>query len=64
MGLPHKAPVQSERNVNMAPVGAKAEAIMAAKRLLNASPIAAQNAMTKYMNIDIQETGTCRKMMR
>src|SRR5690606_4242900 len=47
MGLPHKAPVHRERKVNMAPVGARADAIMADRRLLRTSPTAAQKAITK-----------------
>src|SRR3546814_2801355 len=47
IGLPHKAPVHKERKVNMAPVGAKADAIMADRRLLYTSPIPAQKAMIK-----------------
>src|SRR5690606_16151833 len=58
IGLPHHAPVQSARNVNMAPVGAIALATMEESRVLNARPIPAQKAMTKYKNIDIQAAGT------
>src|SRR3546814_15704277 len=35
IGLPHRAPVQSDRKVNIAPVGARALAIMAESRRLN-----------------------------
>src|SRR6266853_1716694 len=55
---------QSERNVNSAPVGAIALAIMPESRVLNASPRPAQNAMTRYRNIDIQAAGTWMKMIR
>ena len=47
IGLPHSEPVSSDRAVNSAPVGASALAIIAARRMLNASPTAAQNAITQ-----------------
>src|SRR3990167_3749713 len=62
IGLPHSAPVHSDSAANMAPVGASAEAIMPDKRVLKARPMPAQAAMIRYMNIDIQEAGTCTKM--
>ena len=46
VGLPHNAPVHSAMNAIMAPVGASAEAIIEESRVLNASPIAAQAAIT------------------
>src|SRR5262249_895678 len=63
-GLPHSDPVHSAMKVNSAPVGAIALAIMPESRVLNASPMAAQNAMTTYRNIDIHAAGTWMKMMR
>src|SRR5712692_10847856 len=64
VGLPHSEPVQRARNVNSAPVGAIALAIIPESRVLNASPNPAQKAMTRYRNIDIQaEIGraSCRE---
>ena len=46
VGLPHSAPVHGAMNVNSAPVGASACAIIAARRVLKVSDIAHQNAMT------------------
>ena len=46
IGLPQNAPVHSETKVNNTPVGANAAAIMPDSRVLNASPMAAQNAIT------------------
>ena len=46
VGLPHSAPVHSARKVNIAPVGATAEAIIKDRRVLRINPSAAQNAMT------------------
>ena len=47
IGLPHKAPVTSDKKVNKAPVGASAEAIMADSRVLKARPSPAQPAITR-----------------
>src|SRR5512133_429165 len=47
IGLPHSAPVTSDKNANSAPVGARAEAIMPDKRVLKASPKPAQPAITR-----------------
>lgn len=46
IGLPHSDPVHSAMKVISAPVGASAEAIIEDSRVLNASPIPAQNAIT------------------
>ena len=45
MGFPQTAPVHKARNVNIAPVGAMAVAIMEERRVLNASPMPAQTAI-------------------
>src|SRR3546814_18679351 len=50
IGLPHKAPVHKERTVNMAQVGAKADAIMADKRMSDTSPLTAQKDILKKIN--------------
>ena len=47
IGLPHRAPVHSERKAISAPVGASACAIMPDSRVLKASPMAAQKAITR-----------------
>src|SRR5215207_1277828 len=54
VGLPQRAPVQSARKVNSAPVGATARASIDARRALKAQPIAAQKAIARYRTIDIQ----------
>ena len=46
VGLPQNEPVHSAMKVNSAPVGASALAIMCESRVLNARPMAAQNAIT------------------
>ena len=46
VGLPHSAPVHNAKNVNKAPVGAKADAIIDDSRVLNAHPVPAQAAIT------------------
>src|SRR5450830_1767396 len=47
MGLPQKAPVTKDKKANKAPVGSSAEAIIPDRRVLKASPKAAQPAMTR-----------------
>ncbi len=47
VGRPQSAPVHRAMNVISAPVGASACAIIADSRVLNASDIAHQNAMTR-----------------
>ena len=47
MGLPQSAPVQSDKNAQMAPVGAKALVIMPDRRVLKVRPSKAQKAMAK-----------------
>ena len=46
IGLPQKAPVHKDRNAIKAPIGAKACAIMADRRVLKTKPNPAQAAMT------------------
>ncbi len=46
VGLPHSAPLHSAMKVNIAPVGAIAEAIMPDRRVLRTRPSAAQHAIT------------------
>ena len=46
IGLPHSAPVTSDKKANRAPVGASAEAIMPESRVLKARPKPAQAAIT------------------
>src|SRR5487761_2336464 len=45
MGLPQREPVNKDRKANMAPVGAKAEAIMPERRVLKDKHMAGQKAM-------------------
>ena len=45
MGLPHSAPVQSDKKQNTAPVGARAWVIMPETRVLKLRPSQAQKAM-------------------
>ena len=47
IGLPQREPVTKASKVNMAPVGAKACAIMADNLALRAKPMAAQPAITR-----------------
>ena len=47
MGLPHSAPVHSDKNAINAPVGASACAIMPDNRVLNDRPRPAQVAITR-----------------
>src|SRR6185369_4004475 len=58
VGFPHRAPVHKAMKVNMAPVGAIADAIIADMRVFRINPKAAQHAMTTYRNMDIQAAGT------
>ena len=46
VGLPQSDPVHRAMNVNSAPVGASAEAIMFESRVLNTSPTPDQKAIT------------------
>ena len=46
IGLPHNAPVTSDKKANRAPVGASADAIIDDRRVLKANPIPAQAAIT------------------
>src|SRR5471030_3348403 len=46
IGLPHSEPVHSATNVIIAPVGARADAAIDERRVLNARPTPAQNAIT------------------
>src|SRR6185436_17315250 len=64
VGLPHIAPVSSARNVNIAPVGAMAWAIMNEGRAFNPNPTPAHAAMMTYRNMDIQAAGTWTKITR
>ena len=47
IGLPHSAPVQSDKNAQIAPVGASARHIIPDSRVLSVSPNRAQNAMAR-----------------
>ena len=47
-----------------APVGARLCAMIIDRRVLNARPMAAQKAITRYRNIAIQADGTWMKMIR
>ena len=47
MGLPHKAPVHSDKNASKAPVGASARVIKPDKRVLNTRPKTLQKAMAR-----------------
>ena len=49
--------------MNMAPVGAKAEAIIDDNRVFQINPAAAHIAITTYINIDIHATGTWMNMI-
>jgi hypothetical protein len=46
VGLPHSDPVHKAMKVMSAPVGARAVAIIEERRVLNARPMPAQNAIT------------------
>lgn len=47
IGLPHRAPVHSDRKANSAPVGASAALIIPDSRVLKVMPMAAQKAITQ-----------------
>src|SRR6056297_2397424 len=58
MGLPHREPVASARNVNDAPMGALEMATTSASFMRHTRAMAPAAAMTTYTNIDIQAAGT------
>ena len=63
IGLPHIAPVHRERKAKIAPVGANAAVIIPDRRVLKVRPKKLQKAIAIKMIIDIQDAGTCRKMI-
>ena len=63
IGLPHIAPVQSDKKQKIAPVGANAAVIIPDRRVLKVSPKKLQNAIAIKMTIDIQDAGTCKKII-